>query len=128
MTVMRSHIRNAGLGLFAPSNLEEGRTLGRFSGSVRFESDFADVAENWALMQADDRLVLLRGGRKRWAVVDVRGSVFEWANCSVDEESQNLHVSEHGWVTTERDVEAGTELVWWYGRLHAATAAAASDA
>ena len=43
------------------------------------------------------------------AVVDVAGSVFEWANCAASESDVNLHVGEGG--------SAGDELVWWYGGL-----------
>lgn len=118
---MPSMIPKAGMGLFAHMYFEEGHVLGRMSGIVRFESECVDKSENWALDQADDRIVLLRA-KGRWLVVDVRGSVFEFANCSVDEESANVHVSENGWVTTERDIEKGTELLWWYGPLHAASA------
>lgn len=108
------------MGLFADMDFEEGHVLGRMSGIVCFESECVDTSENWALAQMDERMVLLRANG-RWLVVDVRGSVFEFANCSVDEESANIHVSESGWVTTECDVEKGTELVWWYGSLHAAS-------
>lgn len=52
-----------------------------------------------------------------WAVVDVRGSVFEYANCSESETDANLHVSESGIVQVSTHVMPGEELVWWYGTL-----------
>jgi len=126
------------LGLFVAGKdgLEEGAELGRLSGSIRFESKSRDVAEDWALAQQDDKLVLLRNGvcgsdddvrGSSWVVVDVRGSVFEFANCSSSEESANLHVGESGRVVVESDVESGTELVWWYGTLHSASVASSSS-
>lgn len=136
LRVAPSRIPNAGLGLFVAGNhgLEEGTELGRLSGSIRFESQSRDTAEDWALAQQDERLVLLRNGvcvssdgvrGSSWAVVDVRGSVFEFANCSSSEESANMHVGESGRVSVECDVEPGTELVWWYDTLHSAAVAAA---
>lgn len=137
LRVAPSRIPNAGLGLFVAGNhgLEEGTELGRLSGSIRFESQSRDTAEDWALAQQDERLVLLRNSvcgsgdgvrGSSWAVVDVRGSVFEFANCSSSEESANMHVGESGRVSVECDVESGTELVWWYDTLHSAAAVAAA--
>lgn len=137
LRVAPSRIPNAGLGLFVAGSdgLDEGVELGRLSGSIRFESQSRDTAEDWALAQQDERLVLLRNGvcgsddgvrGSSWVVVDVRGSVFEFANCSSSEESANMHVGESGRVVVECDIEPGTELVWWYDTLHSAAAVAAA--
>ena len=98
----------------------EGECLGRVSGKVLFSSESMDVAEDWGLELADDRVLLLRHG-VGWAVVDTRGwSVFEFANCSSSEQTANVHVSLGGWVTCVCDICKGDELVWWYGEMHAA--------
>jgi hypothetical protein len=68
----------------------------------------------WGVARGDDRSLLLRHNGV-WAVVDVRGSVFEWANGARSEGEANVHVGEHGWVEMRTDVEVGGELVWWYG-------------
>lgn len=66
------------------------------------------------MKRRDDRLVLLVKGR-RWHVVDIRGSVFEFANDSKDESRANMHVSPSGKCEVVGSVNAGSELVWWYG-------------
>ena len=118
MRIAKSFIPNAGKGLFAAKDIEDGTVLGRFTGSVEFESDSKSEAETWAVERGETRLILLRSGRgaeMKWAVVNVCGSVFEWANCSESEHDANVHVSERGWVSAIDDIEDGEELVWWYG-------------
>lgn len=105
-----------GRGLFATADLPDGTPLGWMWGRVVQDAATVERAEAHARTMGSDRVVLLRtGGRARRAlVVDVRGCVFEWANCADDEWSANLHVSERGAVETACDVRAGDELRWWY--------------
>jgi len=107
----------AGDGLFACTDTSEGARLGRFSGRIVFESESRDVAEDWALARKYTRLILVRYARM-WHVIDVRGSVFEWANSSDTEEGANMHVSRAGWCEAMCDIAAGDEVVWWYGDLY----------
>ena len=100
----------AGKGLFACSEMTEGTRLGRLSGRVLIRGE-RDACEEWAASKRSKRSVLLRDG-EGWAVVDVAGSVFEWANHS---ERETLHVSERGEVEVATDVVANEELVWDYG-------------
>ena len=62
--------------------------------------------------RGDDRLVLLHIGGE-YAVVDVRGCVFEFVN-STEYEMATLHVSGSGVVSAARDVKVGDELLWAY--------------
>ena len=66
-----------GVGLFWDDACggEEGQRLGRFSGRVVFASDSQDAAEDWALKQADDRLIMLRLDGQ-WAIVWTLAGVF----------------------------------------------------
>lgn len=124
LSVRRSLVHGAGLGLFScGSAVEEGVSMGRLSGAVLYEAHSADEAEAWAVRQNSDRLVLLRqwpcsartGNAATWRVVDVSGSVYEFVNCADSEEEANLHVSERGEVSAQRDICTGEELLWWYG-------------
>jgi hypothetical protein len=121
LVVRHSRIAGAGMGLFWDDKCDghDGQQLGRFSGQVVHASDSHDDAEDWALEQADDRLVMLRVGGQ-WAIVDVRGSVFEFAN-HADSECANLHVTSTGIVELQTDVTKFEELTWWYGDLHEAS-------
>ena len=119
LRVADSHICDAGRGLFSMNDLEDGVSLGRVSGAILLVSDTYDKAVDYALQQQDDRLLLLKR-RRMWCVVSARGSVFEFANCSACKDSENIHISESGWVETVGDVHEGDELTWWYGDLHAA--------
>lgn len=112
LEVRASEIQGAGRGLFATRELAEGTPLGRLSGRVLF-SGAKGACEDWAVARAGTRSVLLRHARA-WAVVDVRGSPFEFVNKAEDV----LHVSECGAVECARDVAAGEELVWDYGELY----------
>ena len=104
-----------GVGLFADECLEDGFELGWMSGRVVFEGS-RGACEDWALARAQDRNVLLRHGAG-YTVVDVTGSVFEWANCATDEHAANMHVLPSGRVEACSEVESGEELVWFYGEL-----------
>ena len=110
-----------GMGLFWDDACdgEDGQHLGRFSGRVVFASDSQDAAKDWALKQVDDRLIMLRLDGQ-WAIVDTRGSVFEFAN-HAEEGDAVLHVTEAGFVELKANVKQSTELTWYYGRLHAAS-------
>lgn len=118
LKVTKSRIPGAGKGLFVACDVSEGTVLGRLFGRVRFVSDSKRDAEAWGLGRGESRLVLLSVGKRResgWAVVDVRGSVFEWMNSSESEETESVHVSQRGWVSATRDLGAGAELLWFYG-------------
>ena len=125
LLVRPSLITGAGMGLFWDDDCDgwEGQRLGCFSGRVVHTSDSRDDAECWALEQADDRLVILRmggaggagGAGGSWAIVDARGSVFEFVNHANDRECANLHVTSTGIVELQADVSKFDELTWWYG-------------
>lgn len=51
-----------------------------------------------------------------WCVVDARGCVFEYMNCS--REDANVCVTETGWVEACEDLFDGQELFWYYGDLY----------
>ena len=120
MRIGPSAIRGAGLGVFAAVDLHEGQMLGKISGTILFQSSLCEKATAFALQLGSDRVILLRF-RSGWAVVDTAGAtVFEFVNCSKGLSGENVHVSETGVVTCERDICVGTELLWWYGGLHAA--------
>lgn len=110
LEVRTSAIPGAGLGLFTTCALEEGTPLGRLSGRV-LHTGAHGACEAWAVAHRDTHSVLVRHGGA-WAVVDVRGSPFAFANSAADE---TMHVGECGDVECAREVAAGEELVWDYG-------------
>lgn len=114
LTVDRSPIH--GLGLFTTAFVEEGTHLGQLSGLSVFFSESKDVAEDWALARAHTRLVLLKRS-SAWVVVNIAGSVFEFANSSNDEDGANMQVGLSGRCEACRDIQVGEEIVWWYGTL-----------
>lgn len=120
LKVRPSPIQGMGLYWDDARDGEEGQRLGYVSGRVVFASDSQGAAEDWALKQTDDRLIMLRLDNQ-WAIVDARGSVFEFANHAAEEEGAVLHITEGGAVELQADVTRSTELTWCYGRLHAAS-------
>jgi len=118
LKVWPSLIPNAGMGLFATTDMYDGQQIGRVSGKVLFSATSEVSAENFALELNDDKVIMLRSAGQ-WVVVDVRGSVFEYMNCSKGVGDANVHVSPSGYVSCDSCVFAGDELVWFYGELHA---------
>lgn len=108
-----------GHGIFALGSLEPGQLLGRFSGRVLHKSESEDDCDRWALPRADERTVIVRSSDGKWCAVDVRGSLFEWAN-HADEDEATMVMSRTGElrVAPETYVEHGDELTWNYGRLY----------
>ena len=108
-----------GQGLFAGCELHSGQKLGRLWGRVASGHETFEECVEAARPRASDRLVALQTHAalgRCWALVDVRGCVFEWSNHACeDDDACNVSVSPSGAVTTTRDVERGEELRWDYG-------------
>lgn len=100
--VGRSTVPGAGKGLFAARDMAEGEILGKLWGALAESGD------------GSDRVVFVRV-RGRDVRVNVTGCLFEWANSSLDEGSENMHVYPGGCVRVGGGgVRAGQELLWYY--------------
>lgn len=105
-----------GYGTFTHTPLSAGQFLGRFSGRVLCTSDSDKVCEAFINRHevCDDRRLLILRKNGAWAVVDSRGSVFEWLNHQHDAYA-NVNVTETGELYMVEDACCDDELTWDYG-------------
>ena len=101
-----------GKGLFSTHAVPCGHRFGRVWGTVRGRGH--DPAALERLADGETRVVLLRVGGE-YVLVDVTGSPYEWLNGATTPTGANARLTPGGYVETTEDVDAGEELLLWYG-------------
>ncbi|XP_069121026.1 PR domain zinc finger protein 12-like [Argopecten irradians] len=117
VTITRSTLPGARLGVFATSKIKPGTEMGPYVGTIVHHGDLDSTSDNtktWEVFDKDGRvLYYLDGGTRTPA------SWLTCVQCARSELEQNLEVVQAGkdiYYRALRDIEPEEELLVWYGR------------
>ena len=113
--IKTSQIPEAGLGAFATTALPAGKRLGEYEGRVITPAEYEALEDRryvWELKQ-EDAIVAYVDGRPRR-----KANWTRYVNCPRHKSGENVEATQVGMrmvYFAKRDIEAGEELLVWYG-------------